>query len=96
MPSHPIHPCQDHHTIASQPARESRNQRIDVKYHRKWKARRQEIQALVNGEEDMLELVCVQGIELQLVASSGFLTLLGLLLGLRSTFLLAVDDETSP
>jgi hypothetical protein len=36
------------------------------------------------------------GIELQVVASGGFLTLLGLLLGLRGTFLLAVYDEAGP
>jgi len=40
--------------------------------------------------------MCSMGIELQVIASSGFLALLSLLLGLRGAFLLAVDDETDP
>lgn len=40
--------------------------------------------------------MCSVEIELQVVASSGFLTLLGLLLGLWGTLLLAVYDEAGP
>jgi len=38
----------------------------------------------------------VHGDELEVIASGGFLTLLGLLLGLRGTFLLAVYNQAGP
>ena len=50
----------------------------------------------LSNEEDIVEQVCPDREDLELVAFLAFLTLLGLLLGLWCALLLAVDNQPSP